>query len=83
MEYCCLVWAGVLNCYLELLDKLQKRIYRTFGPSLGTSLANPWLIAKCSLLFSIGITLVDVLLNWLNQFHFLSLEEGLLLILID
>ena len=52
MEYCCLVWAGVLNRYLELLDKLQKRIYRTFGPSLGTSLAKPWLIAKCSLLKS-------------------------------
>ena len=52
MEYCCLVWAGVLNRYLELLDKLQKRIYRTFGPSLGTSLAKPWLIAKSSLLKS-------------------------------
>ena len=27
MEYCCHVWAP--NCYLELLDKLQKRICRT------------------------------------------------------
>ena len=26
MEYCCHVWAGTIGCYLELLDKLQKRI---------------------------------------------------------
>ena len=38
-------------------------------------------IASSSL--SIGITLVDVNLNWLNWFHFLILEGGLLLILID
>ena len=38
MEYCCHVWAGAPNCYLELLDKLQKRIYRTVGPSLAASL---------------------------------------------
>ena len=38
MEYCCDVWAGAPSCYLELLDKLQKRICRTVGPSLATSL---------------------------------------------
>ena len=38
MEYCCHVWAGVPSCYLELLDKLQKRICRTVGPSLAVSL---------------------------------------------
>ena len=38
MEYCCHVWAGAPSCYLELLDKLQKRIYRTVGPSLATFL---------------------------------------------
>ena len=38
MEYCCHVWAGALSCYLELLDKLQKRICRTVGPSLAASL---------------------------------------------
>ena len=32
MEYCCHVWAGAPSCYLELLDKLQKRICRTVGP---------------------------------------------------
>ena len=26
MEYCCHVWAGAPSCYLDLLDKLQKRI---------------------------------------------------------
>ena len=38
MEYCCHVWAGTLSCYLELLDKLQKRICRTVGPSLAASI---------------------------------------------
>ena len=37
MEYCCHVWAGAPSCYLELLDKLQKRICRTVGPSLAAS----------------------------------------------
>ena len=62
MEYCCHVWAGSPSCYLEFLDKLQKRICRTVGPS---HLLNPWLIVKMllTLFFSIGITLVDVHLN--------------------
>ena len=38
MEYCCHVWADTPSCYLELLDKLQKRICRTAGLSLATSL---------------------------------------------
>ena len=38
MEYCCHVWAGAPSCYLELLDKLQKRICRTAGPLLAASL---------------------------------------------
>ena len=41
MEYCCHVWAGAPSSYLELLDKLQKRICRTVGPSLAASL-EPW-----------------------------------------
>ena len=31
-------WMGAPNCYLELLDKLQKQICRTAGPSLAASL---------------------------------------------
>ena len=38
MEYFCHIWAGASSCYLELLDKLQKRICRTAGPSLAASL---------------------------------------------
>ena len=38
MEYCCHAWAGAPSCYLELLDKLQKQIYKTVDPSLAASL---------------------------------------------
>ena len=38
MEYCCHAWIVAPSCYLELLDKLQNRIYRTVGPSLAASL---------------------------------------------
>ena len=38
MEYYCHVWADAPSCYLELLDKLQKWICRTVGPSLAASL---------------------------------------------
>ena len=39
MEYGCHVcWAGAPSCYLELLDKPQKWICRTVGPSLAASL---------------------------------------------
>ena len=32
------MYAGAPSCYLELLDKLQKRICRTDDPSLAASL---------------------------------------------
>ena len=38
MEYCCHAWTGAPSCYLGLLDKLQKWISRTVGPSLVASL---------------------------------------------
>ena len=38
MEYCCHVLADTPNWYSELLDKLQKQICRTVGPSLTASL---------------------------------------------
>ena len=37
MEYCH-VWAGAASFYLQLLDKLQKQIWRIVGPSLAGSL---------------------------------------------
>ena len=33
-----MLWKRSTSCYLELLDKLQKRICRTVGPSLAASL---------------------------------------------
>ena len=38
MGYCCHAWAGAPSCYLKLLDKLQKGLCRTVGPSLAASL---------------------------------------------
>ena len=70
IEYCFHVWAGAPSCLLEVLDKLQKRIFRTVGPSLATSvqpLFHRRNVASLSLF----------------HFHFEILEEGLLVILID
>ena len=55
MEYCCHVWAGAPSCYLKLLDKLQKRICRTVGPSLAAPLeplAHRGNVATLSLFYS-------------------------------
>ena len=38
IEYCCHVWAAAPSCYMNLLDKLQKRICRIVGSSLAVSL---------------------------------------------
>ena len=38
MEYYCHLWSGAPSCYLDLLDKLQKRICRIVGPLLAASL---------------------------------------------
>ena len=84
MEYCCHVWVRAPSCYLEWLDKLQKRICRTVGPSLAASLEP---LAHCRNVASLSLFyrhyLVDARLNWLNRFLFLILEGGLLVILID
>ena len=55
MEYCCRVWAGAPSCYFKLLDKLQKQICRTAGPSLAAShesLAHHLNVASLSLFYS-------------------------------
>ena len=54
MEYCCHIWAGAPSCYLVLLDKLQKQICRTVGPSLATShnpLVHCWNVASLSIFY--------------------------------
>ena len=50
MEYCFHVWAGAPSCYLELLDKLQKQICKTVGPSF-EPLAHYRNVASLSLLY--------------------------------
>ena len=49
-------------------------------PELESDLEDTMDLGSLSL---VGITLIDVHLNWLNLFHFLILEEGLLVIVID
>ena len=54
MEYGCQVLAGAPSFYLDLLDKLQKRICRTGGPSLAACLiplAHHWNVASLSLFY--------------------------------
>ena len=45
MKYCCYVWAGAPSCYLALIDKLQKHVFRTVALHL-LPLLNPWLIIE-------------------------------------
>ena len=59
MKYCCHVWAGAPSCYLELLDKLQKHIFRDVGSLLAAFLTlAAFSLSKCSQLksFPLGIT---------------------------
>ena len=81
-------WNTVVMFRLVLLaaiwNWIQKWICRPAGPSLAACfepLAHPRNFA--SLVFSISTTFEDVHLNWLNWFHFLIFEGGLLFILID
>ena len=71
--------------WIQILKKLQKRIFETVGPWLAASLeplAHCWNVAF-SKVFSTSIPLVDIHLNWLKWFHFFILKGGLLVILID
>ena len=69
MEYCRYVWAGAPGCYLEMLDKLPKRICRAVGPSFVDSLEP---LGHCQNVASIGlfyryITLVDACSSKVGQ----------------
>ena len=58
MEYCCHVWPGGPNWYLDFLNKLQKRLCRDFGPTLAVSpnpLAHLRNVASLNLLYSLHI----------------------------
>ena len=84
MEYFCHVRVNAPSCCLELLDKLQKRICRTVGPLLATSLepfAHRRNVASLSLFYRnyfgrCSSELAEVV-------PLLILEGGLLDILID
>ena len=81
-EYCFQVWASAPRCYLELLDKLQKRLYWTFGPSLAASLeplAHRRNVASLSLFYGYYYGRCSY---WFNWYHVLFLEGVLLVILI-
>ena len=83
--FCCHFWAGAPSCYLEMLDKLQKCMRSTVTPSLLVLCLIAETLLKYSqrkLLF-IGVTVIDVYLNWLNWFHSLILKGSMLVILID
>ena len=77
-EYSSHVWVGAPSCYLDMLDKLQKRVFSLL------SLLNPWVIIEMypDQVFSIGVTWVDVHLNWLNWFRVLILVGEPLIILV-
>ena len=32
------VWAGARSCYMDMLDELEKQVYRTLAPSLAVSI---------------------------------------------
>ena len=84
VEFCCHVWASSASNYLEMLEKLQEWICRTVGPSHAASLeclANHQNVSSLSLFYRYHF--VDVHLNWLSWFHFLILEGGLLVILVN
>ena len=84
MEYCCHIGAGSPSCYLELLDKLQKQVCRTVGPSLAASLehlAHRQNVAILNLFYRYYFGRVSSELAHLVPLTFL--EGDLLVILID
>ena len=75
MEYCCHFWAGAPSCYLELLDKLQKRICKTAGPSLAASvepLAHRRNVASLSFFWEVDFTIYPVQLKMLKTYIWLK-----------
>ena len=72
------------SCHLKLLKRICKNEYVGLLVLHFLLLLNPWLIIEMwpAKVFSMGITLVNVLWNWLNWFHFLFVKGGILIILI-
>ena len=54
VEYCCHVFAGAPSCYLDMLDKVQKWVCMTVGPSFADfleSFAYCWNVASWTLFY--------------------------------
>ena len=84
IEYCGYIWAGAPSQYLKLLDKLQKWICRTVGPSFSASLepfAHCSNVANLSLLYRYYFGRCSSELAQLVPLHYF--QGGLLIILID
>ena len=81
MEYCCHVWAGAPSCKI-LLDKLQKQICKTLGPSLAASLEP---LVPCQNVASLSLFYRYYLGRCSSELAQLVplLKGGLLVILID
>ena len=60
IEDYCYVWAGTPSRYLDMLDKVQKRICRTVGASLASSLEPMALHQNATSFLSIVVTSIDV-----------------------
>ena len=60
MKYCCHIWAGTPSRYLDMLDKLQKRIFRTVGTSLASSLEPLAFCQNATSFLSVVVTSIDV-----------------------
>ena len=86
MEYC-YVWADPSSCYLEFVDKLQKRICRTVGPSLASSLeplGHCWNVASLSLFYRYHFgrcsselaQLVPLPFSWGRSTHYSDILHG-------
>ena len=71
MEQCYHIWVGFPSCYLELQDKLQKRICRTVGPSLAASFEP---LAHCQ-------NVASLRLFYMNYFDKYSSEQAELITL--
>ena len=84
MDCCCHIWVGAPSCYLELLDKLQRRIFKTVVPSLAASLeplAHHQNVASLSLFYRYYFGRCSSELAQLVPLSFF--QEGALFILID
>ena len=82
-EYWFHTWAGALSCHFYMLDKLQKWVSRTIGPTSVApveSLADEQNVTSVSLFFGY---FRDVHLNSLNWFKFIFLGEGWRIFLMD